>query len=168
MATTRYFVDLALRANEELSEGVAKSRDVYAVAMFDNSGGVESAAMIADGEIDQVRWFAAAPSDELHTRHLARYGARRYTVCRGEALAGGSGLRRTIWAVLEDGRVWSRDVLCFASATDDTIVETWRYDDAGRLCHHYVYDRGRLVRGEEYMPDGTLHRSIDNDLRGEE
>ncbi len=160
MAGVRFFADLALRPHEEMDRASAERAGAYAAAVFDEQGRPQSAAMMADGEIDQVRWFADHPSEELHARHVSRYGAVEYTVCRGEPSPDAAGFMRTIWAVSADGEVHARDVLCFVSENDETILETWRYGPDDAPISHFVYDNGRAVRGVEYDVDGTIFRSI--------
>ena len=159
MTTTRYFADLALRPHDELTEADAGDAETYAHAVFDAQGHAESAAMYADGEIDQVRWYEAEPSLGLHARHVIRYGAIGYTVTRDEGAPDG-GMLRTLWEVEADGSVWARNVLRFARASDEHAVESWRFHPDGSPIFHHVYASGRLVSGEEYGPDGALTRRL--------
>ena len=155
----RYFADLALRSHDELTEDAARDAETYALAVFDDLGRAESAAMFADGEIDQIRWYQVEPSPALHARHVTRYGTTGYTVTRDDPAPDG-GVLRTLWEVEADGVVWARNVLRFARAGDEPAVESWRYHPDGSAIFHYVYTDGRLVAGEEYGPDGALTRRL--------
>lgn len=160
MTPVRFFFDLALRAHQEMDSAAAVQSESYAAAVFDDRGQPESAAMVAEGDLDVVRWYAERPSERLHARHISRYGAVEYSVVRGEPAPGGDGFMRTIWEMTSGGDIHRRDVFLFASHDDDRIVEAWRYGPDDTPCHHYVYENGKLVSGEEYLPDGTLDRTI--------
>jgi len=163
MAGVRFFADLALRPHEEMDRASAERAGAYAAAVFDEQGRAESAAMMADGEIDQVRWYGDHPSEALHARHVSRYGAVEYTACRGEPSPDAAGFMQTIWEVSAHGDVRARDVFRFVGQEDETVLEAWRYGPDDEPVSHFVYENGRPVRGVEYDVDGTIFRSIEEE-----
>jgi hypothetical protein len=158
---TRFFPDLEVRPRDELEAVATQRRRSYALVTYDGRRRPRSATLLVDGRIEGVRWFAPEPSPALHAAHRRHHDGLPYSVCHDQREAGQPAVLRTVWEIVPSGEIWAREMRWYPEGIDGAEVETWRYDGAaGGMRYHFLHQRGRLVRGEEYGADGQVLRTV--------